>query len=130
MRNLSAVLLCVLLHAPVTLAADAAVPDFDFEALMENVEFELNEMQASISLEDSADAIERAGRLEKAFKQIEDFFAGWGYANDAVLSAQQYQDRSRRVVELLNAGDFMQAYDVSVEFSDHCKACHDNYKPL
>jgi hypothetical protein len=130
MHKLSAILLYLLLHAPFTHAADAGIPDFDFEALMENVEFELNEMQASISLEDPADAVERAGRLEQAFRQIEDFFAGWGYAEDAVLSAQQYQERARRVVDLLDAKDFSTAYEVSVEFSDNCKACHDNYKPL
>jgi len=105
-------------------------PNFDFEALMEGVEFDLNEMQASISLEETESAIELAGRLEQAFAQMEGFFADWGYAEDAVLSSQQYQERSRRVVELLKAGDFNKAYDVSVEFSDHCKACHDNYKPL
>lgn len=73
--------------------ADAGKPDFDFEQLMEDVELELNEMQASISLEDDGDAILRAGRL-------------------------------------VEAGRHNEAYDVSVEFSQHCKACHDNYKPL
>jgi hypothetical protein len=110
--------------------ADAGKPDFDFEQLMEDVELELNEMQASISLEDDGDAILRAGRLAEAFKLIEDFFAGWGYADDAVLSSQQYQERARRVIALVEAGRHNEAYDVSVEFSQHCKACHDNYKPL
>ena len=110
--------------------AHAAQPDFDFEALMEGVEFDLNEMQASISLEEDAAAIELASKLEAAFHQMEGFFEEWGYAEDAVLSSQQYQERSRRVVELIKAGDYNGAYDVSVEFSDHCKACHDNYKPL
>lgn len=121
--------LFILLFAPLT-TFSAAQPDFDFEELMEGVEFDLNEMQASISLEEPESAIELAERLEQAFAQMEAFFASWGYAEDAVLSTQQYQERARRVVELIKAGDYNKAYDVSVEFSDHCKACHDNYKPL
>lgn len=110
--------------------AETGAPDFDFEQLMEDVELELNEMQASISLADDGDAILRAGRLAEAFKLIEDFFAAWGYADDAVLSSQQYQERARRVIALVQAGRHDDAYEVSVEFSKHCKACHDNYKPL
>ncbi|HWK52893.1 MAG TPA: hypothetical protein VNR18_00850 [Hyphomicrobiales bacterium] len=119
--------LSVLSLSPLHAAEPAA---FDFEELMEAVEFDLNEMQASISLEEPDSAIELANRLEQAFGRIEGFFAGWGYAEDAVLSAQQYQERARHVVELIEHGDYNQAYEVSVEFSNHCKACHDNYKPL
>lgn len=114
----------------VALAKPVHAQDFDFEQLMEDVELDLNEMQASISLADDTDAIERAKRLEEAFRLIEDFFADWGYADDAVRSAQAYQERSQRVISLVQAGDHDAAYEVSVEFSNNCKSCHDNYKPL
>ncbi|MDR2213004.1 MAG: hypothetical protein LBE21_05190 [Pseudomonadales bacterium] len=130
-RKPIAILLSLVLTAsPLTSFGAEQQPDFNFEELMEGVEFDLNEMQASISLEENASAIDYAHKLEQAFKKMEGFFAGWDYAEDAVLSTQQYQERARRVVELIEGGDYNQAYEVSVEFSDHCKACHDNYKPL
>jgi hypothetical protein len=97
---------------------------------MENVELNLNEMQASISLQDEADAIRRSMEIKDAFRRIELFFATWGIAEDAVASAKEYQQRSDRIIELINAADFNGAYDLSVEHSSHCKSCHDNYKPL
>lgn len=118
-------LLCV--FSPVQAESEL---DFNFEELMENVEFNLNEMQASISLQDKADAVKRSQEIKDAFNLIERFFASWGYAEDAVASAQEYQQRSDRIVALLDADDFNGAYDVSVEHSNHCKSCHDNYKPL
>jgi hypothetical protein len=124
------VLLFSLSSILVTAQAAESVPDFNFEELMEGVELNLNEMQASISLQDKEDAIKRSGEIKDSFHKIELFFASWGYAEDAVASAKEYQQRSDRIVELIKAEDFNAAYDVSVEHSDHCKACHDNYKPL
>lgn len=122
-------ILALILPFPTVNAADAE-PDFNFEELMEGVELNLNEMQASISLQDKDDAIRRSGEIRDAFRKIELFFTSWGLAEDAVSSATEYQQRSDRIIELINAGDFNAAYDISVEHSDHCKACHDNYKPL
>ncbi len=127
MRILSFLLATTLFFAS---KLNAAEPDFDFEELMEGVEFNLNEMQTSISLEEKEPAIKLANELKASFHKMEGFFAAWGYADDAVKSTQEYQQRADRVVELINTDKFNEAYEVSVEFSNHCKACHDNYKPL
>jgi hypothetical protein len=127
------VLLLPMLSALITTqvrAQTSGQADFNFEELMEGVELNLNEMQASLSLQDKADAIARSVEIKQSFHTIELFFAAWGYADDAVTSAKEYQQRSDRIIELIEAGDFDAAYDVSVEHSNRCKSCHDNYKPL
>jgi hypothetical protein len=108
----------------------AAEADFNFEELMESVEFNANELQSSIVFEDVDASIAYANELNSAFAKIEGFFAGWGYADDAVGYSKDYQQRAAVIIENLQAKNFESAYNEAVEFSKHCKACHDRYKPL
>ncbi|MES2626128.1 MAG: hypothetical protein V4628_12670 [Pseudomonadota bacterium] len=109
---------------------NAAEPDFDFEELMEKVEFNANELQTSIVFEDVDAGVQLATELRDAFSKIEGFFAEWGYANDAVEYSQQYQARAEKIIASLKEKNFTGASDQALEFTKACKACHDNYKPL
>jgi len=119
-----------LLLATLLVKANAAEPDFDFEKLMENVEFNANELQTSIVFEDVDAGVKLATELRDSFSKVEGFFAEWGYANDAVEYSQQYQERAEKIIHSLQEENFARASDEALEFTKACKACHDQYKPL
>lgn len=119
-----------LLLAALLAKVNAAEPDFNFEELMEKIEFDANELQTAIVFEDVEAGVLLATELRDAFSKIEGFFAGWGYADDAVEYSQKYQKRAEGIIQSLQEKNFTGASDQTLEFSKDCKACHDRYKPL
>ncbi len=128
MRNL--IILLGIIFVTMRGHADAEA-EFDFEELMEAVEDNTHELQASIVTEDVEASLALAQKLNDDFKRVEGYFVAWGDAQDAVVDAQQYRQALSEIVDLLNGRDFKTASDKAVEFADRCdKACHDKYKPL
>ena len=108
-----------------------AEAEFDFEELMEAVEDDTHELQATIVAEDADASLALTNKLDGAFKLVEGYFATWGDAQDAVDDAKRYQKKLAEVVAALQRKDFRTASDHAVEFAKSCdKACHDKYKPL
>ncbi|MDT8407548.1 MAG: hypothetical protein RQ715_09900 [Methylococcales bacterium] len=108
-----------------------AEAEFDFEELMEAVEDNTYELQATIVAEDIDASLALAQKLDSDFKKVQGYFADWGDAQDAVLDAQRYQQALTEIVALLQQRDFKTATTKAVEFADRCdQACHDTYKPL
>jgi len=101
----------------------------DFEKLMKDIEFDMNEMQATIVFEETGPALDYATRLLESFGLVENFFIARGSA-DAVGWSREYKGLATGIAAYIRAGQFDEAYRVSLEFSEACEVCHDVYRPL
>lgn len=109
----------------------SAESEFDFEELMKDVETQIQNVQNSISAQDSATALTDAKKLQDEFKLVEGFFERRGNSADAVLNSKEYQDKAAAIQKSLTAGDYTTAANEANDFSKQCRgACHDKYKPL
>ncbi len=109
----------------------SAESEFDFEELMKDVETQIQNVQNSISAQDSATALTDVQKLQDEFKLVEGFFARRGNSADAVLNSKEYQDKAVAIQKALTAGDYNTAATEANDFSKQCRgACHDKYKPL
>jgi hypothetical protein len=109
----------------------SAESEFDFEELMKDVETQIQNVQNSISAQDSATALTDVKKLQDEFKLVEGFFERRGNSADAVLNSKEYQDKAAAIQKSLTAGDYTTAANEANDFSKQCRgACHDKYKPL
>jgi len=109
----------------------SAESEFDFEELMKDVETQIQNVQNSISAQDSASALTDVKKLQDEFKLVEGFFERRGNSADAVLNSKEYQDKAAAIQKSLTAGDYTTAANEANDFSKQCRgACHDKYKPL
>lgn len=101
----------------------------DFEKLMKEIEFDMNEMQATIVFEEADSALVYAARLLESFTQVENFFIARSNI-DAVEWSREYGGMAAAIASSIQGGQFAEAYDISLRFSADCEVCHDIYRPL